>query len=780
MWRTKRYMKRRIIWKELRKGKIICITLIVFIAMASGLFASATNLLYSLNNSLNTFSATAKTSHLLQMHSGNLDANAVKEFAKNNNSVEKYEIVNMLNIAGEDLYINSDGSSESKSVIDCALVAQNSQFDFLLNSKNNIASVKEGQALVPVYYKIKYNLRIGDPIKIKVGSDYITFKIADFVKDSEMNSSFVSSKRILVNRKDWNQVARKTGTLEYLIEFRIKDTNDIDAVETAYRDAKLPSSGATITYSEMKLLNALTDILTASLLIVVVVFLVIISVLCVRFAMLSSINQDYMDIAIMQGLGIPNKYIESIYFIKYSLITEIGCTIGYLVSFKLTPVVEQNLELYMGVADKGIVDYGLQILAIACIGCAIVLLCQKSIKRIEKVNTIKALQDNNEISSDKVIKRPSLFGRGGAWANFKLGIKYLLSYKKPYIVLLLIFTSLAFLVLLPVQITSTFKSNQFTSYMGVASSDLRVDFQQGGVAENAVKSALANDDNITDYQIFNTYLAKTDNSDGKPVTVNFETGDYSIFSLSCITGSLPKETNQVAVSYLLANDLGVKVGDKITFTISDHTYTYKVSGIYQDITNGGKSAKSIGSISNANVSRSVVNVNVSSEKKKQSVEDKLKSDFQAGKVTDISEYVNQSMGDIIAQFSLITMITIIIAILVTILTITIFMRTLIVRYKADIAVMKALGYKNNDIRSQYRARIIIPLIIGLIIGSVLVLIAGQPLVSVFASSLGAPQIVFISNPFIVYGLFPISILVVAIVTIYLSSNLLNGIKLTQK
>ena len=94
--------------------------------------------------------------------------------------------------------------------------------------------------------------------------------------------------------------------------------------------------------------------------------------------------------------------------------------------------------------------------------------------------------------------------------------------------------------------------------------------------------------------------------------------------------------------------------------------------------------------------------------------------------------------------------------------------------------MKALGYKNNDIRSQYRTRIIIPLIIGLIIGSVLVLIAGQPLVSVFAPSLGAPQIVFISNPFIVYGLFPISILVVAIVTIYLSSNLLNGIKLTQK
>ena len=773
-------MKKRIIWKELQKGKIICITLIVFIAMASGLVASATNLLYSLNNSLNTFSAAAKTSHLLQMHSGNLDENAVKKFAKNNNSVEKYEIVNMLNIAGKDLYIKSDGSNESDSLIDCALVVQNSQFDFLLNSKNKVASVKEGQALVPVYYKIKYNLKVGDSIKIKVGSDYISFKITDFVRDSEMNSSFVTSKRILVNQKDWDKVARQTGTLEYLIEFRVKDTNDIDAVETAYRDTKLPSSGATITYSELKLLNSLTDILTASLLMVVVVFLVVISVLCVRFAMLSSINQDYMDIAIMQGLGLPNKYIESIYFIKYSLITVIGCTIGYLLSFKLTPVVERNLELYMGVADKGIIDYGLQILATALIGGITVLLCRKSIKKIETVNTIKALQDNNEISSDKVIRRPSLFGRGGAWTNFKLGIKYLLSYKKPYIVLLLIFMSLSFLVLLPVQITSTLKSSQFTSYMGVASSDLRVDFQQGGVDKSIVESALANDDNITDYQVFNTYLAKTDNSDGKSVTVNFETGDYSIFSLSCITGSLPKKTNQIAISYLLANDLGIKVGDKITFTISDQAYTYKVSGIYQDITNGGKSAKSIGSISNADVSRSVVNVNVSSEKKKQLVEEKLKSDFQDGKVTDISEYVNQSMGDIITQFSLITVITIIIAILVTILTITIFMRTLIVRYRADIAVMKALGYKNGDIRSQYRTRIIIPLFIGLIIGSALVLIAGQPLVSAFAASQGAPQIVFISNPFIVYGLFPMSILVVAIVTIYLSSNLLNGIKLIQK
>ena len=434
-------MKRRIIWKELQKGKIIGIALVIFIAMASGLFASATNLLYSLNSSLNTFSTTAKTSHLLQMHSGALDMDAINKFVVNNDAVDKYEVVRMLNIPGENLYINGNGSNESSSIMDCALVVQNSQFDFLLNSKNAIASVKEGQALIPVYYKIKYNLKIGDSIKIKVGSNYITFKIADFVKDSEMNSSFVSSKRILVNQKDWDKIVNKTGTLEYLIEFRVKDLKNIDNVESAYLEEKLPSNGATITYSEMKFLNSMTDLLTACLMIVIVVFLVIISVFCVRFAMLSSLNQDYMDIAIMQGLGLPNKYIEGIYLIKYALITTIGCIIGYLVSFRLTPIVEQNLELYMGGTNKGIVDYGLQILATIITGVIIVLLCRKSVKRIEKINTIKALKDNNELSSDQVTRWPSLFGRGGFWTNFKLGIKYLFSYKKPYIVLFLIFSS---------------------------------------------------------------------------------------------------------------------------------------------------------------------------------------------------------------------------------------------------------------------------------------------------------------------------------------------------
>jgi putative ABC transport system permease protein len=773
-------MKNKIVWKEVQKGKLICVILIVFIIMASALFASAVDLLYSLNTTLDLFNEQTKTSHILQMHSGEIDSAAIDSFAANNADIEAYEIVRLLNIDAENLYINNDETSESGSVIDCALVVQNTKFDFLLDSENNVASVNEGEALVPVYYKIKYNLNTGDYIKVKAGDEIIQFKIADFSKDSEMNSSYISSKRILINEKDWNSIAKKTGSLEYVIEFRTTDMDKIDSVETAYLDEGLPANGATITYSEIKLLNSLTDVLTAALLMIIVVFLIVISILCVRFAMISSIDQDYMDIAVMRGLGIPNKYIESIFLIKYTLITLVGCIIGYIMSFWLSPLVEQNLNTYMGIADKNLFNYIIQLLACAIVGCVIVLLCRKSIKRIEKVNTVNALQDNNDISSDKVIRHPSLFGRGGFWTNFKLGIKYLFCYKKPYIILTLISVAMSFLVLLPVQITSTVKSSEFTSYMGVTSCDIRIDYQQGQVNRDKISSLFSEYNDIDDYQVFDTYLVKTENSDGESVTVNFETGDYSIFGLSCMTGNLPQNSNQIAISYLLSDDLKLKVGDAITFNIAGNEKSYTICGIYQDITNGGKSAKSIEDNLGAEANRSVVNINIAANTDKQQIKDKLEVDCSDGKVTDIDDYVRQSMGDVISQFDMITLITVIIAIMVTILSVTVFIRILIIRYKDDIAVMKALGYKNSDIRTQYRTRIIIPLILGMIIGTVLVRVAGQGLVGMFTASMGAPQIVFVVNPFVVYGFFPISILVVAIVTIYISSYMLNNIRIIQK
>ena len=55
-----------------------------------------------------------------------------------------------------------------------------------------------------------------------------------------MNSTLSSSKRFLVHEHDYAEI-KSLGSMEYLIEFRLKDPSEIGSFETAYASAGLPN-----------------------------------------------------------------------------------------------------------------------------------------------------------------------------------------------------------------------------------------------------------------------------------------------------------------------------------------------------------------------------------------------------------------------------------------------------------------------------------------------------------------------------------------------------------
>lgn len=105
------------------------------------------------------------------------------------------------------------------------------------------------------------------------------------------------------------------------------------------------------------------------------------------------------------------------------------------------------------------------------------------------------------------------------------------------------------------------------------------------------------------------------------------------------------------------------------------------------------------------------------------------------------------------------------------------MKLLIIRNKEDIAVMKGIGFKNLDIRIQYGVRIVLSLLIGIVVGAILVKLAGQPLVGQVTASMGAAEIVFITNVFYAYVLCPLFMFAAAIVTVIVASKDLKRIKI---
>ena len=770
-------MMKNILKRDFKRNNIITILLIIFIAISSMLSATAASLGRTLTKSMKSFFETAKTSHMIQMHKGDYDEGAIEKFASDYKYVKSYQIVSLLNIKGSSLML-TDETTEAGSVIENSFVVQNKDFDFILDQNNEIINLLPGEIGIPVYHALKHNLSIGDIIRFKIDDEIINFKIAAIARDSQMNSSFISSKRMLISEGDWEKLSNKIDDIEYLIEFILTDEKKVNKLELDYKNANLPANGPTITYESIKLLNSLNDIIMLIVVIVVSLLMIFISVLCIRFTMTSCMDEDYMEIGIMKGIGIPIEYIEKMYFIKYIVISLIGCIIGYLLSFYLEKILQSNLKSYMGLVEKDSINYSFQFIACAISGIIVLYFCSKVMKQIGKVSAIEALSGTNTEGSDHLVPKPSIY-TGNHSTNVTLALKYILAYKKPYILMTLIFVLLIFLIILPLNISQTIESPNFCSYMGIPKCDIRIDLQDVKNLSNDIsniENVLHKDKEIDNYALYTTYSATAKNMDGDDVYLNFETGDFEAFKVNYIIGNEPKKENELGLSYLALKQLNKEIGDAVTIIIDDMSKEFIITGIYQDITNGGKSGKSTWTPSSKNTTFAVFNIDVIEGVNKTKKKEMYSELFKGIKVTDIEEYIRQSMADGITQLKLMTRVIIIVAIIIIAFLTIIFIKLLMIRDKEDLIIMRRIGFKNSDITTQYRIRTLIPLLISVVIGVILVNTLGQSIVGLFARSMGAPKFIFVTSKVYAYILCPLLVVITIIICVRYATKEISVLK----
>jgi putative ABC transport system permease protein len=91
------------------------------------------------------------------------------------------------------------------------------------------------------------------------------------------------------------------------------------------------------------------------------------------------------------------------------------------------------------------------------------------------------------------------------------------------------------------------------------------------------------------------------------------------------------------------------------------------------------------------------------------------------------------------------------------------MRMLVAKDRYSIAVMKAFGFTNSDIKEQYVARSVFVLVVGILIGTLLANTLGEALAGVVIASFGAASFKFVINPFFAYLLGPLMMVVATLI-----------------
>src|SRR5690606_27345893 len=147
-----------------------------------------------------------------------------------------------------------------------------------------IIDVLPGEIYIPVNYRSLAS--VGE--QAVVGGKELV--IAGYLRDSTMNSSLSSSKRFLVNSRDFLEL-QKLGNTEYLIEFRLHDLSALRSFEADYIDAGLEANGPVVTYGLFRLMNALSEGLMIGIVLLVSILIVTVALMCIRFTLLAKIEE---------------------------------------------------------------------------------------------------------------------------------------------------------------------------------------------------------------------------------------------------------------------------------------------------------------------------------------------------------------------------------------------------------------------------------------------------------------------------------------------------------
>ncbi len=752
----------------LRK-KVITVAVFIFIMLSATLIACGSNMFIDLSNSVDDLFEKSNAPHFVQYHSGEFNQTDIYEWTQDNELVKIQQTAESINIHESNVYFKNNLIPVENSVMEMGFVKQNDLFDFLLDLQSQEIHVSNGEIAVPIYYMQKDNLKIGDTLRIKNDKAQLEFKVVSFIRDVQMNPSIVSSKRFVVSDTDFEKLKDNFGAIEYQIGFQLYDLSKMSEFTNSYRSSGLPQKGPTIDYELLKTLNALTDGLIAAVIIFVSFLLNIVALLCLRFTILATIEEDYKEIGVMKAIGILQPDIKRMYISKYFVMAAGACVSGYILSLFLNKIFSANIMLYIGSAPKSIVQLLIPFLATALIFFIVLFFCMLTLRRFNRITAVEALRLGNTGESYAGNSILPLYKNRFINVNIFIGLRDVLLRFKVYTLLFFVFFICSFIIIVPINFVNTIESPEFVSYMGMEHSEILIDLRQ---TENTVErfedmiTYLEKDPDVEKFSPSIICKFNIINNDGYEECLIVETGDFTVFPLEYLEGTAPVGDNEIALSYMIAGELEKSIGENIQLVVDDQIEMMQVSGIYQDITDGGKTAKAAIAPNHETALwyRASLDVKTNVDEKI----DEYAEAFYPAKITDIDGYLDQTFENTTSQLKLLTLLTVIIAILVAMLITSLFLKMLIAKDSSQIVIMKSLGFSLKDIQLQYITRALVVLNTGIILGTLFSNTIGQSMVGAILSMIGAPNIEFIINPFHAYILCPVGLIIIVTVTTLLS------------
>ena len=771
-------MFQRLIKNDLKENKVSMLVIGLFLLLTLTLSFAATRLTVSLTSSIERFVETAKSPHLLQMHSGSVDRKRLQNFVQQHPEIASWQLTDFVNVEGSAIRINEKNSLQDSSQ-DNGFSSQNQNFDFLLDQNNQPAQPRPGQVYIPLYYYNSGKIKIGD--KIRVGKLQLT--VQGFIRDAQMNAGLVSSKRFLISQTDLQTLKKEAfASNENLIAFRVHKLSQISTIEQAYKNAELESNGPPmITYPTIKMINGFNDALVILVMGLLVMAIIGITFLCMRFAILTKIQEDLQQIAVMKVMGLPQRFIGRVYLTKYYFCLALATIVGWGLSFLLSSPFKKQMALSMGQSPTPFYSYLLEML-VALLLCLLVFwLTARPLSSFKKKTPGQALRLASSNSLTETRSTPKMGLPSIPFLDRPyFALKTILNHKKLYLTILFIVSLISLLILLPASLYSTVMDKNFIQYLGAGQADVLIDISQTEDIDTKTAQLLKELQANKDIAEINQYQSQNfsyQDQQGQTQQLRVTLGNHAGFPVKYSQGRYPKNEHEIALSKLKAEELKLKVGDSLTLTVDGQPRKLKVVGIYSDLTYGGKTAKAVFVTKQAQTLNSLTTIRLKDASNKAQKINEWKKRYSNYKLTDVKDFFHQTFDDTLAMLRLIQTSVFWTGLGIVFILMTLFVYMIFTKDQADLALYRMLGFGSERLRSHYLLAVFFILMLALAIADLLLLSLGQEVCSLLLSSFGISKLQLIINKSLTFLWTPLALLLSGLTAAHISLRALNKLEI---
>ncbi len=759
-------MYRRMILKDLKRKKTLNIILLLFVVLSAMFTASGVNNIMTVEKGLDHyFEEAGMADYYILSHKSN-GKDSVQELLQNSENAKSYR-------KDEVIYTSEDNFKQNgKKLMEYYNVSMvqslsNSDFHFFDSENKIVKEVDSGKMYIAGAIAGKSDLQIGDKFTLKIGEINMEFEFAGVLKDALFGSEMINNPRMLVSDEDFRKIANdeyvkqyNSGSIYYI------ETDDLSALQSETAEAEdvyLAIDNETVK------LNYFMNMLVAMIILIVSIGLIIVSFAVLRFTIGFTIAEEFREIGVMKAIGLQNHSIRLLYLAKYFCIAVVGAFIGYFLNIPFGKMLIASISKNMVLENQNSAVLGI----LCCIVVVLVILffswnCTGKIKKLSPIDAVRSGQTGKRFHKKSILQ----LGKTKLKSTAFLAINDVFSQPKQFSIITAIFAICTVFVMVLSVTANTLSSEKMLKLLGLTKSDVYfvdskriTDVISGARNVNETKQEISDilaENHMPAFVYIEEWYNLSVTANGEKYKVNFvwcddtETTDYTYTK-----GVAPKYENEIALTEVLAEKMGVEIGDTLIIGIDGENKEFILTALFQSIMQTGNVGRLCQEfeIPNQLMTGAIgyqINFNDNPEEKIISERiETLKDIFQNKNIYNVRGFINNVTG-VSDTLESVRNFVLLISLIVIILIAVLMEHSFISNEKSEIALMKAIGFRNHAIMTQHTGRFFISVILAQLLASCLcvplLILFIDPIFSTMGATGGIEYQFNVVEQFVIYPL----------------------------